>query len=130
MGDKNDKSGCSATRMKNAINLGTIQVRPQGECHDIDKCSWILCRIVNEASGAWGIFEEEIGSKVNEEWRGGGQNDIIKLSIMCSCSLVSKHFHFKFWRNKSIGKPCFAGYTDTRSNISWSSKKPKFASLT
>ena len=34
MGDKNDKSGCSATRMTNAINLGTIQVRPQGECHD------------------------------------------------------------------------------------------------
>ena len=39
MGDKNDESGCSATRMKNAINLGTIQVRPQGECHDTDKCS-------------------------------------------------------------------------------------------
>ena len=52
MGDKNDKSGCGATRMENAINLGTIQVRPQGECHDVDKCSGILCRIVNEASGA------------------------------------------------------------------------------
>ena len=71
MGDKNDKSGCSATRMTNAINLGTIQVRPQGECHDTHKCSWILCRIVNEASGTWGIFEEEIGSKGQRrvEWR-------------------------------------------------------------
>ena len=84
MGDKNDKSGCSATRMTNAINLGTIQVRPQGECHDTHKCSWILCRIVNEASGAWGIFEEEIGSKGQRRGRGGGRNDIIKLSIICS----------------------------------------------
>ena len=122
MGDKNDKSGCSATRMKNAINLGTIQVRPQGECHGIDKCSGILCRIVNEPSSGWEIFEEEIGSKVDEKWRGGGQNDIMKLSIMYSCSLVSKHFHSNFRKN-SIGKPCYAGYTDTRSNTSWSFKK-------
>ena len=39
---------------------------------------------MNEASGAGGIVEEEIGSKVNEEWRGGGQNDIMKLSIIFS----------------------------------------------
>ena len=84
MGDKNDKSGCSTIRMKNTINLGTIQVRPHGECHDTDKCSGIICRIVNEASSGWGIFEEEIGSQVDEKWRGGGQNDIMKLSIMCS----------------------------------------------
>ena len=130
MGDKNDKSGCSTIRMKNTINLGTIQVRPQGECHDTHKCSWILCRTVNEASGAWGIFEEEIGSKVNEEWRGGGKMILWSFLLSAVCSLVSKRFHSKFWRNNSIGKPCYAGYTDTRSNTSWSSKKPKFASLT
>ena len=39
---------------------------------------------MNEASGAGGIFEEEIGSKVNEKWRGGGQNDIMKLPIIFS----------------------------------------------